>query len=170
MDDYARWPSAAAISRTYVKSAMAAPLLVGDRAIGGVVVISVTPRTFSEEQRQLLSLLASEVAPTLEVGRLFDESERHRLEAEALTEAARIVAAGALMHDGLAAILAAAQRVVPMSAAGLFMPVPGGRMELVAALGRFRGAHGPLVLQRIVDRRPGVPLGRCADPRRRRAA
>ena len=126
----------------FVKSAMAAPLLVGDRAIGGVVVISETTRTFSEEERQLLSLLASEVAPTLEVGRLFDESERHRLEAEALTEAARIVAAGALAHDGLASILAAAQRVVSMSAAGLFMPLPGGRMELVAALGRFRGAQG----------------------------
>ena len=104
VDDYTRWPGAAAISRSFVKSAMAAPMLVGDRAIGGVVVISSTPRTFSEEQRQLLSLLASEVAPALEVGRLFSESERQRVEAEALTEAARIVAAGALAHDGLASI------------------------------------------------------------------
>jgi diguanylate cyclase (GGDEF)-like protein len=142
VDDYARWPSAAAASRGFVKSAMAAPLLVGDRAIGGVVVISEKTRTFSEEQRQLLSLLASEVAPTLEVGRLFDESERHRLEAEALTEAARIVAAGVLVEDGLASILAAAQRVVAMTAAGLFMPAPGGRMELVAAVGRLRDAQG----------------------------
>jgi diguanylate cyclase (GGDEF)-like protein len=142
VEDYERWPNSAAVSRGFVKSAMAAPLLVGDRAIGGVVVISETKRTFSEEQRQLLSLLASEVAPTLEVGRLFDESERHRVEAEALTEAARIVAAGALVHDGLASILAAAQRVVPTSAAGLFMPVRGGRVELVAAIGRFRDAQG----------------------------
>jgi diguanylate cyclase (GGDEF)-like protein len=142
VDDYPRWPSAAAVSRGFVKSAMAAPLLVGDRAIGGVVVFSRTARTFTEEQRQLLSLLASEVAPTLEVGRLFDESERHRVEAEELTEAARIVAAGALAHDGLASILAAAQRVVATSAAGLFVPVSGGRMELVAAIGRFREAQG----------------------------
>ncbi len=142
VEDYARWPSAAAVSRAFVKSAMAAPLLVGDRVIGGVVVISETQRTFSEEQRQLLTLLASEVAPTLEAGRLFDEAERHRIEAEALTEAARIVAAGALMHDGLASILAAAQRVVSTDAAGLFVPVKGGRMELVAATGRFRNAQG----------------------------
>lgn len=142
VEDYARWPSAAAASRSFVKSAMAAPLLVGDRAIGGIAVISATQRTFSEEQRQLLSLLASEVAPTLEVGRLFLESERQRLEAEALTEAARIVAAGALAHDGLTSILAAAQRVVSTSAAGLFVPVKGGRMELVAAIGRFREARG----------------------------
>jgi diguanylate cyclase (GGDEF)-like protein len=142
IEDYARWPSAAAVSRSFVKSAMAAPLLVGDRAIGGVVVISETTRTFSEEERQLLSLLASEVAPTLEVGRLFDESERQRVEAEALTEAARIVAAGALVHDGLASILAAAQRVVSTSAAGLFVPVKDGRVELVAAIGRFRDAKG----------------------------
>jgi diguanylate cyclase (GGDEF)-like protein len=141
VDDYARWPSAAGVARGFVKSAMAAPLLVGDRAIGGVVVISEKPRTFSEEQRQLLSLLASEVAPTLEVGRLFDESERHRLEAEALTEAARIVAAGTLAHDGLASILAAAQRVVATTAAGLFMPLQGGRVELVAAIGGFRHAR-----------------------------
>ena len=142
VEDYARWPNAATISRSFVKSAMAAPLLVGDRAIGAVVVISATPRTFSEEQRQLLSLLASEVAPTLEVGRLFNESQRQRIEAEALTEAARIVAAGALAHDGLTSILAAAERVVPTSAAGLFVPGAGGRIELVAAIGRFRGAHG----------------------------
>ena len=142
VDDYARWPTAAAISRSFVKSAMAAPMLVGDRAIGGVVVISSTPRTFSEEQRQLLSLLASEVAPTLEVGRLFSESERQRVEAEALTEAARIVAAGALAHDGLASILTAAQRVVSTSAAGLFVPISGDRMQLVAAIGSFRGAKG----------------------------
>jgi len=142
VEDYARWPNAAAVSRSFVKSAMAAPLLVGDRAIGGVVVISETARTFSEEQRQLLSLLASEVAPTLEVGRLFDESEKQRVEAEALTEAARIVAAGAVAHDGLASILAAAQRVVSISAAGLFVPMNGERMELVAAIGRFRDAKG----------------------------
>jgi diguanylate cyclase (GGDEF)-like protein len=142
IEDYAHWPSAAAASRSFVKSAMAAPLLVGDRAIGGVVVISETARAFSEEQRQLLSLLASEVAPTLEVGRLFDESQKQRVEAEALTEAARIVAAGALVDDGLASILAAAQRVVSTSAAGLFVPAKGGRIELVAATGRFRDAKG----------------------------
>ena len=142
VEDYARWPSAAAVSRGFVKSAMAAPLLVGDRAIGGVVVFSETTRTFSEEQRQLLTLLASEVAPTLEVGRLFVESEKQRVEAEALTEAARIVAAGALAHDGLASILTAAQRVVSITAAGLFVPIKGGRMELVAAIGRFRDAKG----------------------------
>jgi diguanylate cyclase (GGDEF)-like protein len=142
VDDYARWPSAAVISRGYVKSAMAAPLLVGDRAIGGVVVISATTRVFSEQQRQLLSLLASEVAPTLEVGRLFSESERQRVEAEALTEAAQIVAAGALAHDGLASILTAARRVVSTSAAGLFVPVGGDSVELVAAIGSFRPAKG----------------------------
>ena len=142
VDSYDRWPSAAAASKSFVKSAMAAPLLVGDRPIGGIVVISRTTRTFSEEQRQLLSLLASEVAPTLEVGRLFDESERQRIEAEALADAARIVAAGALAHDGLSAILAAVQRVVSTSAAGLFIPVRRDRMELVAATGHFRGAQG----------------------------
>lgn len=142
VDDYGRWPAAAAVSKGFVKSAMAAPLLVGDRAIGGVVVVSSTARTFSEEQRQLLSLLASEVAPTLEVGRLFSESERQRVEAEALTEAAGIVAAGALAHDGLASILAAAQRVVATSAAGLFVPISVDRMQLVAAVGSFRDAKG----------------------------
>jgi diguanylate cyclase (GGDEF)-like protein len=82
------------------------------------------------------------VAPTLEVGRLFDESERQRVEAEALTEAAGIVAAGSLAHDGLSSILAAVQRVVSTSAAGLFAPVSGGRVELVAAIGHFRDAQG----------------------------
>jgi diguanylate cyclase (GGDEF)-like protein len=142
VEDYAGWSGAAPASRSFIKSAMAAPLLVGDRAVGGLAVISVTARTFSDEQRQLLSLIASEVAPALEVGRLFFESERHRVEAEALTEAARVVAAGALVHDGLASILAAVQSVVAAPAAGLFVPVRGGRVELVAATGRFRDAQG----------------------------
>jgi diguanylate cyclase (GGDEF)-like protein len=142
VDDYALWPRAAPVSRDFVKSAMAAPLLVGDRAVGAVAVMSSATRAFSEEQRQLLSLLASEVAPTLEVGRLFGESERQRHEAEALTEAAQIVAVGALAHDGLAAILSAANRVVSTSAAGLFVPVGADRVELVAAIGTFRDAKG----------------------------
>lgn len=142
VEDYGRWQNASAIARGFVKSALAAPLLVRDRAIGAIVVVSQTRRTFTEEQQQLLALLASEVAPTLEVGRLFDESERQRREAEALTEAAAIVAAGALAHDGLTSILAAVERVVATSAAGLFVPVSDGRVELVAAIGRFRGAKG----------------------------
>jgi diguanylate cyclase (GGDEF)-like protein len=130
-------------ARPDVQSVIAAPLIVGARVIGVIVALSLEHRVFSDDDRELIQLLASDVAPSFEAGRLFAEAERHRAEAEALAEAARIVAAGAVARDALRSILTAVQRVVPSSAAGLFGPVDdGARFSLLATSGRFASAAG----------------------------
>lgn len=124
--------------REDVQSAIAAPLLVGARKIGVVAALSLVRRRFTDEDRQLLQLLASDIAPSIETGRLFAESERQRAEAEALAEAAKVVAAGAVAHDTLRSILTALHGVVPTSGAALLVPTEGGaRCEVRAQVGAF---------------------------------
>ncbi len=58
-----------------IKSLLGAPLLVGGRVIGVVHVGTLTPRQFTEQEAELLQLVADRAALAIEHGRLF-ESER----------------------------------------------------------------------------------------------
>ena len=58
-----------------IKSLLGAPLLVGGRVIGVVHVGTLTPRRFTEQEAELLQLVADRAALAIEHGRLF-ESER----------------------------------------------------------------------------------------------
>lgn len=85
VEDYQSWKFARpSMLRRGVASAAGVPLLVDDRAIGSLVAISYTRHAFEAPQVQLLSLLASQVAPALEAARLYVAAERRRIEAEAL--------------------------------------------------------------------------------------
>src|SRR5439155_1189263 len=70
VEDYRSWRLALPHQGDTIKSALAVPLLIGDRAIGALTVAGLEPRRFTQDQIELLSLLASEVGPTLEAGRL----------------------------------------------------------------------------------------------------
>jgi diguanylate cyclase (GGDEF)-like protein len=142
VEDYGSWPLAVRSQAEVVKSALAVPLVVGDRAIGSLVVLSLTPRSFGQDQVELLHLLASEIAPTLEAGRLFDEAERQRHEAEALAEAGKLVAAGTVARDTLHSILGALQRVVATDAAALIVPDEGEGFRIVDGVGFPRDVIG----------------------------
>ncbi len=90
VDNYAAWDQALAwIVAAGVGAAAAVALRVGDRAVGVLEVLTRGPREFTPEQKQLLSLLAAQVAPALQAARLHDDSQRRRAEAEALAELAR---------------------------------------------------------------------------------
>jgi PAS domain S-box-containing protein len=79
--DYATWPSAGPWGREQsIASALAVPLRVADRCIGAVSVRTYTRRHWSETDARTLSLLAAQVAPSLEAARLH---ERTREEARA---------------------------------------------------------------------------------------
>ena len=58
-----------------VKSLLGAPLMVGGQVIGVVHVGTLTPRRFTEQEAELLQLVADRAALAIEHGRLF-ESER----------------------------------------------------------------------------------------------
>ncbi|HLH26705.1 MAG TPA: PAS domain S-box protein [Chloroflexota bacterium] len=88
--DYAAWEQAAPWALAAGVGAVAAVALrVGDRAVGVLEALAHRPREFTAEQKQLLSLLAAQVAPALQAARLHDDAQRRRVEAEALAELAR---------------------------------------------------------------------------------
>ncbi len=99
--DYLKWEHKVAwAAELSHRSVMAVPLMVQDRAVGAIGVRSLSGRKFPAEEVQLLSLLASQVAPALEAARLHTESDRRRAEAEALAEVLRSQQA-ALEHQAL---------------------------------------------------------------------
>src|SRR5207302_4959379 len=66
IEDYAAWEHAipTAIERG-VRSAVAAPLLVGDRVIGVLTALFHSPSRFDNQQTDVLKLLVAQVAPAV---------------------------------------------------------------------------------------------------------
>jgi GAF domain-containing protein len=66
-------------------SEMALPLTSGNRVIGALDVQSTDRGAFTEQDVQMLSLLANQVSLAIENARLFDETRRALAEAEAIS-------------------------------------------------------------------------------------
>jgi len=86
------------LAAPYRAGHLAAPLRVGDRVIGALCVGSPEAGSFSDEEANLLTRLASSAAVALENARLYTQAER----VAALEERQRIAAD---MHDGVAQTL-----------------------------------------------------------------
>lgn len=67
-----------------IASIIVVPLLVGRRAVGAISVFSYSVRRFSEEERQLIELLAAAIGPALESARLASVREREATRLAAL--------------------------------------------------------------------------------------
>ena len=169
VEDYRSWRLALPHQGDTIKSALAVPLLIGDRAIGALTVAGLEPRRFTQDQIELLSLLASEVGPTLEAGRLFNEAEHQQREAQALAEAAAIVAAGSVARDPIQSILAALRGVVATDTAALVVPESAQTMRVLDAVGypdEIKGRTFPIsigVISRALQT-GAVQLGGPTDP------
>ncbi len=82
----AEWAAAAGI-----RAALAVPLIVGDRVIGGLAVGRKQETPFSTAQVRLLALLAAQIAPALDAAERRRQDEQRRR----VVEAARALAAAA---------------------------------------------------------------------------
>ena len=84
-DDYPAERGALAWAmNTGIASIMVVPLLVGARAVGALSVFSYTPRQFTDEERQLVELLAAAIGPALESARVAAVRDREALRLGAL--------------------------------------------------------------------------------------
>jgi PAS domain S-box-containing protein len=81
--NYGDWPNGGAWGRIQgVAAALAVPLRVADRCTGALAVRTYSPRQWTDDDASTLSLLAAQVAPSLEAARLFKRTQlgRQRLE------------------------------------------------------------------------------------------
>ncbi len=109
------------LADSFRTSHMAAPLRVGDRAIGALCVGSQRAGAFSAEAVNLLTKLADSVAIALENARLYEQAERVAM----LEERQRIASE---MHDGVAQTLS----YVDLRAAEAVELAEAGRSEATA--------------------------------------
>ena len=104
IDDYAAWelrlpgPSGRGLA-----SGLSYPLVAGDRAIGVVGVWSKTKRSWTENDIQILSLVAAQIGPALQTATVAKEREVQAETFRALNEVA-VAAAGVLEPAELARI------------------------------------------------------------------
>jgi diguanylate cyclase (GGDEF)-like protein/PAS domain S-box-containing protein len=105
VDDYQGWSNAVSPYLDLgIGSAVAVPLIAHDLAIGALSVWTMEPRHFDDDDVQLLTLLAAQLAPSLEAARLYAESDRQRAEAEALAQLMRQGAAEPTVERAIALI------------------------------------------------------------------
>jgi GAF domain-containing protein len=87
---------ASVLAQAGLRSAMSAPILIGDRAVGTLNAASMMRRMYSARDESLLMQIASSVAAILENARLYEEAQQARLAAVAANQAksAFLAAAG----------------------------------------------------------------------------
>lgn len=89
---FARWEQSTELFDDVSPNAVAAPLLVGDRAIGTVLVYGKARRDFSGHEEELLQALASHAAVAVENARLYRAAARTTRHAEILAATGRTLA------------------------------------------------------------------------------
>lgn len=87
-----RWKHSAQLLSDVAPNAVVAPLLVGDRAIGTVLVYGNAQREFSAHDEELLQSLASHAAVAVENARLYRAAARTTRHAEILAATGRTLA------------------------------------------------------------------------------
>lgn len=89
---FARWEQSTELFAGVTPNAVAAPLLVGDRALGTVLVYGNARRDFSAHEEELLQALASHAAVAVENARLYRAAARTTRHAEILAATGRTLA------------------------------------------------------------------------------
>jgi PAS domain S-box-containing protein len=150
--DYAGWPAALpAVVARGIRSAVAVPLLVADRAIGALSLGYYRACQLGADQVEALAMIAALVAPALEAARLLALAERRQAEAAAreaeLRTLYQTVACGILVQDGQGRVLSANPTA----------------MEIMGADMTWLRGHEPGAFWEIVDE-DGQPLPREGRP------
>lgn len=96
---FPRWETSPDLYHDVAPNAVAAPLLVGDRALGAVLVYGNAARDFNAHEERLLEALASHAAVAVENARLYRAAARTTRHAEILAATGRILASAVSSED-----------------------------------------------------------------------
>jgi GAF domain-containing protein len=97
------------------------PLRRADRSLGVLVIVFLTPHTFTPEELRVLRLLAEQAATALDNARLYEETRRQLDELSALHEIARAAASTLDLPEVVQRIVQALQRNLDLEHLGLFL-------------------------------------------------
>jgi len=135
---------------------LGAPMLIGERLIGVICIQAYRPHAYGEEEQQLLSTIADQVAVAVESSRLFQAEREQRELAEALEEEAAAVVSSTLDPDQvLDRILEQVSRVVPNDAANIMLIA--GDEARVARWRSYERFGAEEFVSTVVFRIPEVP-------------
>ena len=106
------------------KSIAGVPILVGDQAVGTIILASKQEDAFSPADMRLLQTLSGSLGVALNNARLYDETQRRAREMSALVEVGRDISATLELADVLERISIHAQELLQVDSSAVFLPDP----------------------------------------------
>jgi PAS domain S-box-containing protein len=114
-----RFQIPAFIQECGVVSALGVPVLVGEKAIGALIVDTQRPRLFTAEEAHFLSLIANQSGMAMERARLFEVARRRAGELAAIAEVGGLVTAGGNLQETLDTLAQKIARATGLEAVGI---------------------------------------------------
>ncbi len=136
-----------------IHAVLAAPLLRGKQALGGIVIWHRHPYRFSLEEETFMQALANQCINAIENARLYEAEREQRQLAEVLRDTGSVLSANLDRDSLLDAMLVQVERLIPYDAAN-FMIIEDG----VGRVARLRGydKFGPAFVKALQGRKMPV--------------
>jgi signal transduction histidine kinase len=129
-----RYPEMVRLTAASPKNSWAfLPLIAAGRAIGCCIVSFAHSRSFSEQERTLLTALSGLVAQSLERARLYDAEHARAQEQAALRHVATIVACSPVSTEMFSAVAAEMGRIVGADSTAIERREPDGTVTVVGS-------------------------------------
>ena len=123
-----------------LSSEIAIPMVHGDHTLGVLIVQSAQRGAFSDEDVELLSIIARQAGVAIENARLFESQRAEREMAEAAARVARIALSSTTAADAAAAILEVVGDVVSLAGAAIGLLHRNDAILYIGATGSARSA------------------------------
>ena len=139
-----RFPRSVAIMRQAgIQSVCALPLSTAHRRLGSVVIASVRPNAYSQDQVRFCALVADQIALAMDDAVNFQASLRSRERLQLLLDLTNRVVSSLNLRDVLREVLAEIRQVMECDGVGVALPSPeDGKLRIYAL--DFPGAPAPI--------------------------
>jgi signal transduction histidine kinase/DNA-binding response OmpR family regulator len=121
-----------------IRSSLTVPLLVEERRIGGLAVVSEKPREWPDDEIALVEAIGQQLGAAAERLRLFQTEQEQRELVEALQEAAAVVSSTLEIDQVLDRILGQVERVVLGDAFNIMLLTEDGKARVARGRGYDR--------------------------------
>lgn len=116
-----------------VRSFLGAPVLAHTEVLGGLCLTAEEPGRFTDTERTLLRLLASQASAAIGGARLHEAARQRDHWIEGAAAVTRALLTGAGTTDALTTVAERARVLAGAAAGVILLPTPDGGMEIVAA-------------------------------------